>query len=472
MSSTAGHILVIDDDQSLLRLVRRWLEHGGFEVTTATEAREGRAVLGHTLPDAILLDLHLPDEDGLTALRAIKVRQPRIPVVMLTAESEVSTVVSAMQAGAWDYIPKPVQRTKLVTVLRNAVDKSAADLKLATLEREASGRGYPGILGESAVMRELFRQLDRVAPSDITVLVRGESGTGKELVARALHEASPRRGRPFVAINCAAIPENLQESQLFGHVKGAFTGAASARVGRFEQAQGGTLFLDEVGELSPTLQAKLLRVLQERSFYRVGGDAPIEVDVRIVGATHRDLRELASRGEFREDLYYRLAVFELMVPALRDRGGDLELLCQAFLTELGTRHGGRRLTLSSEALDLVRQHPWPGNVRELRNAMERAVVLADGDRVQPPDLPPGLGGMASALLPRPASSVVSLGFPAGAMAPTPPAASAVPSTLADVERQAIEDALERARGNVSEVSRALGIPRRTLYRRLKDYGLR
>ncbi len=477
----AAHVLIVDDDASQLRLLQHWLTRAGYQVTLAESATDALSALAQTLPDAILLDRNLPDADGIDTLASIKRHHPRVPVLMLTVEQDVATVVSAMQQGAWDYLAKPVQRPKLLTTLRNAVDKYRSDLRLATLEREVGGEGYPGILGRSAAMRELFRQMDRVAPSDITVLVRGESGTGKELVAQALHESSSRKSGPFVPLNCAAIPENLQESELFGHERGAFTGASGRRKGRFEQANGGTLFLDEVAELSPALQAKLLRALQERSFYRVGGDNQVDVDVRILAATHRDLGQMVRDGSFREDLYYRLAVFELQIPALREREGDILLLAESFLNQLADKHGGDAPELSAEARALLSRHSWPGNVRELHNAMERASVLARNGRVHPSDLPPQLiPGTSATASPPPAHAstaapVAHASSDARGSAATPAGDAAVDSgdaSLADLERQAIVEALERHGGNVSAVVRALRIPRSTLYRRLQAYGLR
>lgn len=460
MQSTT--VLVIDDDQSLGRLLAHWLHRDGHDVLAAETGADGLAALTRALPDAILLDINLPDADGVDLLQAIKARHPRVPVVMMTVDADVDMVVRCMQEGAFDYVPKPVDRTKLFTTIRNAVEKSQTDLRIVQLEREAEGEGYPGMVGGSPPMRELFRQMDRVAPSDITILVRGESGTGKELVAAGLHAASARREGPFVAVNCAAIPETLQESELFGHEKGAFTGAEQRRMGRFEQAHQGTLFLDEVGELSLPLQAKLLRALQEQSFYRVGGSSVVQVNVRILAATHRDLRSMVNEGLFREDLYYRLAVFELMVPPLRDRDGDVMRLAQTFLDGVGARYGTGPLSFDANCVARLRDHHWPGNVRELRNAMERAAVLAQDGVVRVSDLPPSLmPGTLQTASPVTAPSLVREA-----------AFEAPPTRLCDIEKAAILSALEDSRGNVSEVVRTLGIPRTTLYRRLREYGLR
>ncbi|MFT7519960.1 MAG: DNA-binding NtrC family response regulator [Kiritimatiellia bacterium] len=459
-------VLLVDDDQSLVRLLTHWLSAAGHRVQQANSGEQALHLLSTTLPDLVLLDVNLPGDKGDRVLEQIKLTHPHLPVIMLTAETDVSSVVSAMQAGAWDYLAKPVHRTKLVTTVRNAAEKAHADLRLMQLERDLGGAGYPGIVGSSPVMQDMFRQLDRVGPSDITVLVHGESGTGKELVASALHQASGRRDAPFVALNCAAIPENLQESELFGHEKGTFTGASQRRIGRFEQADCGTLFLDEVGELSLTLQAKLLRVLQERRFYRVGGDTELAVDVRIVAATNRDIAEQVRLGAFRQDLYFRLAVYELAVPPLRTRGDDLMVLAGVFLRAVAERMGERAPTLSEAAKASMRGWHWPGNVRELQNAMERVAVIARDGVVQARDLPPRmLQGH-----PAPSGPAPSPDYASGDQ--TPMAAGSAPGTLAQIEEQAIQDSLRATSGNVSEVARKLGIPRSTLYRRLRGMGLR
>lgn len=448
------NVLLVDDDASLCRLLGHWLTQEGYVVERCGSIAEAREAVRASLPDVIFLDVQLPDGSGMDLLPELHSAHPRVPIVMLTGDSEVERVVAAMQGGAYDFLPKPVTRTRVVTTARNAMDKAKTTLEVTSLQREVDTGGHPNILGQSPVMRTLFRQMDRVAMRDITVLVTGESGTGKELVARALHDGSTRSAGPFVAVNCASIAATLQESELFGHEKGAFTGAADRRQGRFEQANGGTLFLDEVGELSPSLQAALLRVLQERTLYRVGGNRQISVDVRVVAATHRDLRAMVSEGAFREDLYYRLAVVELAVPALRKRGDDIALLADAFVLTSAARHHCEVSGLSSAAVAILSGYEWPGNVRELQNAMERGVILAAGSVLDVQDLPPALIAVVEEL-------------------PAPTLADSVESsTLQDLEKQAILDAIERCNGNLSEVTRLLGVPRSTLYRRLRAYGLK
>jgi two-component system response regulator HydG len=446
-------VVVVDDDPSHRRLVGRWIERSGYQVREFADAASLLSSLDHMLPDAVLLDVHMEGMSGLAALERLKRLYPHLPVLMLTADANVPTAVQAIQQGAYDYLTKPVERSKLLTVLRNAVKKHAMAARLRQLERELRGGGYGGIIGSSSAMRRLFKQLDRVSPSDVTVLIAGESGTGKELVARAIHANSGRARGPFVPLNCAAIAETLQESELFGHEKGSFTGATSRRVGRFEQAHGGTLFLDEVGELSAGLQAKLLRVLQERKFYRLGGSEQIEVDVRIVTATHRDLQERCLKGDFREDLFYRLAVFELELPPLRDRTEDIPLLAQTFLERFAKRHGRPEVRIGEAAMAALREYHWPGNVRELQNAVERALVATLEDEVQPEDLPRRVRDPGSV------PTVLS------------PAVSEL-QPMEELERRAIQEAIRAAEGNMSEVIRRLGIPRTTLYRKLKKYQLR
>lgn len=462
-------VLTVDDDEEIRTLVGRWLERAAFRVETHASAETLIQGLKRTLPHAICLDLGLPGMGGLEALTLIRRRHRTVPVIILTADTSVDSVVTAMQSGAYDYVPKPPDRTKLLTTVRNAIDRYRMSTRLAQLEREVSGQGFGRIVGRSTPMREVFRQLERVAVSDITVLVHGESGTGKELVARAIHENSPRSEGPFIPVNCAAVPETLQDSEFFGHEKGAFTGAHQKKLGRFEQAHGGTLFLDEVAELAPGLQAKLLRVLQERTFERVGGTRLIESDFRLVAASHRDLAAMAQAGTFRADLYFRIAVFELELPPLRDRPGDLSLLIDALLERISAGPDQDPHRLSPATAQLFERYPWPGNVRELHNTLQRACVIAENGVIQPADLPARI----RAPLADPAASSLN----AGRTTTPRPAASAPPAnaatmSLEELERWAIVTAMERSRGNVSEVIRRLGIGRTTLYRKLKQYGLR
>ncbi len=451
-----ARIAVIDDDPSLQRLVAHWLERDGHEVSGYHDGASGLAGLEQLGAEVVLLDVELGDMDGLQVLDALQARAPHASVVMMTANGDVPAIVDAMRRGAYDYLVKPVSRTKLCTTVRNASERTELAAAGRQLDRVQSGSDYCGMVGSSPAMTRLFERCDRVAATDVTVLIQGESGTGKELVARALHARSRRSEGPFVAINCAAVAATLQESELFGHVRGAFTGAHRDRAGRFEQADGGTLFLDEVADLAPDLQAKLLRVLQEQTLYRVGGNAEIAVDVRVLAASHRDLGDLVARGSFREDLYYRLAVFELSTPPLRERGRDVLQLAERFLAEACGSMGRPLPGWGPETAPRLMAYGWPGNVRELRNAMQTAAVTAD-EVVRLSDLPARVRSVDPS-------------------EPTTPARSDATdeglSPMERMERDTIGAALEVAGGNVSEVIRRLEIPRTSLYRKLRRYGLR
>jgi DNA-binding NtrC family response regulator len=448
-------VLLVEDEPDSRALLERWLTLDGFEAKSFADAESAIEALSRTLPSAVCLDLELPGMNGLDALGQIRKHNPELPVVILTADRDAETAMQAIRSGAHDYLSKPIDRARLTTTLANATAQYQMQLRIRQLERESAGEKFGGMLGESEAVVGLCRDLYRVAASDVTVLIRGESGTGKELVANGIHSESKRSSAPFVAINCAAIPESLQESEFFGHEKGAFTGANARRVGRFEQANGGTLFLDEIAELSHPLQAKLLRALQERSFRRVGGSTTIHSDFRLIAASHRDLRQEVEAGNFREDLYYRIAVFEVEVPPLRERTGDVVILANAFVSRFAE---GRSVKLDAEALTFMSEYEWPGNVRELQNAIQRALVLCRDDVIRLTDLPPRVQGTSHAREPNSKP-------PAGLVAEAP-------GTLEDIERRTLEGALRRANGNVAEVVRELGIGRTTVYRKLKKYGLR
>lgn len=457
----SGHVLLVEDDRAIRLLSETWLEGFGYTVQAVETGEDCLQALGTSLPDAILLDVNLPGVNGLEVLEAIKDSQHFVPVIMMTSQSCVETVVSAMQLGAYDYLAKPLDRTKLLTTLKNAVERHRMSVRLAQLE--SGSDGVAGMVGSSPVMGSLFSRISRVGASDVTVLIHGESGTGKELAARAIHEKSRRSSGPFVALNCAAIPETLQEDELFGHEKGAFTGADQQRAGKFELADKGTLFLDEIGELSPTVQAKLLRAIQERTFQRVGGTREIRSNFRLLGATNRDLRAEVAAGNFREDLFYRIAVFELQMPPLRGRREDIPGLALKFLRDFGFVGEDRRVDFSGEAMAALTKYSWPGNVRELQNAVQRAAVECVTGTITPGDLPPEIRepGQLSA-------EVRANGSGCG----TPLVSSTAPlMRLDELERLAIENALQHTNGNVSAVVRHLGIGRTTLYRKLKKYGL-
>ena len=468
-------VVLVDDDRNLCDLVERFLERAGHRVVVFHDGESFLAALGAMMPDAICLDLSMPGIGGFETLELIKERQSQLPVIILTADHAVDSVVGAMQRGAYDYIVKPIDRTKLITTVGNAVEHYRMSMRLRQLEREVEGEGYQNLVGDSPQMKELYRQMDRVAASDITILIHGESGSGKELVAQAIYESSGRSSGPFVALNCAAIPETLQEtlqeSEIFGHEKGAFTGAVSRHIGKFEQSDGGCLFMDEVAELS------LTRAIQEKRFHRVGGSTQVRSDFRLIAATHRNLLQEVQKGRFREDLYFRIAVFELEVPPLRARDDDVILLAERFLGRYKSK-GQPRSRLSREVVDILKAYNWPGNVRELENIVQRCLLIAKGNTIVPDDLPPRLS--ASATDEGSARSVAD---------PVPPvtaAAAAATSTanaggsgsrldtldLKELERRAIQQALVEANGNLSQVVRILGIGRTTLYRKLKAHKLR
>lgn len=457
-------VLVVDDDNDFRVLVERWLEREGFKAESFADGESCLANLPRLFPVCVCLDLSLPNLHGLEVLEKLKAYQKYLPVIILTGDSGAEQVVKAMQLGAYDYLVKPVDREKFAATVRNAVERFQMSLRLAQLEREKKGISH-GMLGESLKMQELFLEIDKVSATDISVLVNGESGTGKELVSRALHQSSGRNKGNFVALNCAAIPETLQESELFGHEKGAFTGADKRREGRFELANEGTLFLDEVAELSLPVQAKLLRVLQEKTFSRLGSSKEITSDFRLITATHKDLAAEVEAGNFREDLFFRIAVYELDIPALRERDGDIEMLANDFLNDF-SRKNGRKLKIAPETMKILRNYRFPGNVRELQNYMQRAVVSASTDFVMPQDLP-------KRVLSRDVVKIKPTVEKTKVVSETEQedTSSATILTLEQLEKIAIEEAIERNDGNLKKAVQELGIGRTTLYRKLKKYNM-
>jgi two-component system response regulator HydG len=441
-------ILVVDDDRAHATMLAAMLGSWGYAVDLADDGSTAVARVRERAYDAVLTDVRMAEVDGIEALRRIKLHNPFLPVLIMTAYSSEDTAVNALKAGAFDYLHKPIDFEELRDGLDRALEHAG---RSRTGETAHAGEASPGgMIGTSAPMRELFAMIRAVAPSEASVLILGESGTGKELVAKALHEGSPRRARALVAVNCAALAENLLESELFGHEKGAYTGAQRQRDGRFVQAGGGTLFLDEIGEMAIGLQAKLLRVLQEGEVQRLGSDRTVHVDVRVVAATNRDLEAEVRAGNFREDLYYRLNVIALRVPALRERTEDIPLLARHFLDRFAARNRKIFRGFSPRAMDLMLRHPWPGNVRELENAVERAVILSPGDLVTESDLPASLR-----------------------LAPDAPPANPGPAghSLEDAEREAIVRTLEQVGHNKSEAARVLGVTRVTLRSKMRKFGL-
>ncbi|MDR0476432.1 MAG: sigma-54 dependent transcriptional regulator [Desulfobulbaceae bacterium] len=382
-------ILLVDDEPNYLIVLSELLTEAGHEVFTAASGEEALALARSSDLDVVITDMQMPGMDGMALLEAIKEINSNLPVIIITAFAEVEKAVKAMQAGAFSYLAKPFANDELLV----NIDKAAAHYNLvrenSRLRREMQARsGFSGMVGKNPKMLQVYEMIEKVAPTYASVLISGESGTGKELVAKAIHSASSRHDAPFIAVNCAALVDNLLESELFGHEKGAFTGAMNMRKGRFELAHGGTIFLDEVGEIPLSLQSKLLRVLQERSFERVGGSRTCEVDVRVISASNRDLREEVLAGRFREDLFYRLNVIHISLPALRERLDDLPPLVDAFIARVAASLGKSALSISVEAMRLLMKLPWEGNIRELENTIERAAILCDNETIQPEDVQP------------------------------------------------------------------------------------
>ena len=383
-------ILLVEDKDSLRRVLRLTLENAGYTVTEAIDARSALNEIATTRHRLVLTDLRMPNGSGLDVLRSARAADMDVPVIVMTAFGSIDEAVQAMKDGAHDFLQKPVDSNHLLLLVERALEQARLRTENILLREDWSRRyGFPRIIGESETLKRAVGETQRVAQTEATVLLLGESGTGKELFARAVHHLSARRDNPFVAINCAAIPETLIENELFGHERGAFTGATDRRQGKFELASGGTVFLDEIGELPLGVQGKLLRAIEEKVVDRIGGRAPVAVDVRVVAATNKDLKAAVDNGQFRGDLFFRLAVFPIEVPPLRDRGDDLVLLAQHFASEIGRELRGREAQLTPEALDALKQHHWPGNVRELENAIERACILSDTLMLEPADL--GLG---------------------------------------------------------------------------------
>jgi len=447
--------LVVDDEPGHRMLVRAVLEDAGWRVTDAPSGEAALALLDRAQPHVALVDMKMPGMDGLTLMRELHARIPALPVVLLTAFGSVGTAVEAMKQGAFDYLTKPADNDELTAVLEKSYEYRRLLEENARLRSELQGGATEALVGASPSILRVRELIEQAGPSEATVLILGESGTGKELVARSLHRASPRAEGPLVTINCAALTESLLESELFGHERGAFTGAVERKRGLLEVADGGTLLLDEIGEFPLALQPKLLRALQERKFRRVGGTAEIESDVRIVAATNRDLPTMIAAGAFREDLYYRLNVVTLEVPPLRRRSEDIPLLALHFLLRFGNELGRRIRTIAPEVLAILQAHAWPGNVRELRNIIERGTLFCLSDTLRPEDLPEALSGRA---IDSAATALPELGRP-------------LPELLDEMEERLIRLALVRARGVQAQAAELLGVSRSNLQYKLKKYGM-
>ena len=446
-------ILIIDDESAILDALRILLKNEGFEVTTAQGGKAGLEQLKQGAPDIVLTDVRMPQITGIDILSAVRQQDPETPVILMTAQASLQTAIQAVNEGAFYYIQKPFSNDDLLAILRRATEHRRLraenkQLKQEIRRRERSVQVKP--LGRSEIFQDVLRLAEQVAPTESTVLIQGESGTGKEVIARYIHELSARNDGPFLSINCGALPENLLESELFGHVKGSFTGAVRDKQGLFAAARGGTFFLDEIGEMTPATQVKLLRVLQEREAIPVGGTEAVPVDVRVLAATNRDLDEEVKRARFRTDLFYRLNVIAIHLPPLRDRREDIPILAKAFLERIAKEHGTRPKEVSTEALDAIMAFDWPGNVRELENALERAVVLTTkGDTIPASALPAKLTERRAEPLVAPREH------------PNP--------TLEVIERAYITWVLQAEGGNKSRAADVLGIDPSTLYRKLSKY---
>jgi DNA-binding NtrC family response regulator len=444
-------VLIVEDEANMRRVLSALLERDGFRTLQASDGGAALERLARESVDAILTDLRMPRMNGLELLEAVRLAHPEIPVVMLTAHGTVGSAVEALKQGAFDYLTKPFDPDEI----RQVMEKAVSTRRLASHEIRLSSDEDPEPLlaGDSQALADVKHVIERVAPTPATVLITGESGTGKEIVARSLHRASPRKNGPFIKINCAAIPEGLLESELFGYEKGAFTGAVGRKPGRFELADGGTLFLDEIGEMPLAAQPKLLRAIQEGRFYRVGGTETMHVDVRLVAATNRDLREAVRTGRFREDLFYRLHVVPIHLPPLRDRPEDVPTLAHLFLERFAAKLHRPVSSIDPLAMDMLRAHPWPGNIRELENAIERATLLCDGATLLARDLPPEVQPPT----PR-----------AGPTTEPTPLRERIRAATQRIERDAILEALRMTEGNVTRAARKLGLSRRGLQLKMKE----
>lgn len=448
------NILIVDDDKNIAKLIKEHLStQKSYNLFSVINGEACLKHIGGQSPDLILLDIQMPGIDGIETLKKIKEFDPQIPVIMISALGSIEKAVLSMKLGAYDYISKPIDKDRLMVTVKNALMTSSLEREVTELRSELKQKyTFENIVGQSGAMNEVFKSVEKIVNSNVTVLIQGESGTGKELIARAAHYHSKvRSNKPFVAVNCTALPESLLESELFGHEKGSFTGAQGRRIGKFEQADGGTIFLDEIGLMSPTTQAKVLRVLQEREFERVGGTELIKVDVRVISATNLDLEDAMKKNEFREDLYYRLSVFPIKLPPLRDRKEDIPLLAAFFLNKYCGQENKEIDSISPDALELLMAYNWPGNVRELENAIERAIVLCNTNEISANDLP---------------AVVRSIGEKK-----VYESDNTLSSWIEKLEEEALRQALLENEGNISKTAKKLGIGRATIYRKAKKYGL-
>ncbi len=454
-------LLVVDDDKNTRDGIARALR-AHYQVLPGEDTESALRLLAENHVDVMLTDLRMPGRDGLSLLKEVVRLYPALPVILLTAYGSVETAVAAMKEGAYDFLMKPINLDHLDLIVSRALRHREVERQNQTLKARLDSKfGMENIIGTSDAMKKVFDIIRQAAPTQATVLIQGPSGTGKELVAQAIHQLSPRATGPFVAVHCAALSSTLLESELFGHEKGAFTGAVSERKGRFELASGGTLFLDEISEIDLATQVKLLRALETRVIERVGGSKPIHVDIRLIAATNRDLAAYVREGKFREDLYFRLNVVDLILPPLAERKGDLPLLCDRFIREFAGQNGKPIDGITPDALSILQSYSWPGNVRELRNTIEKMIVLTRGATLTADDVPEGIRLNAQPILLASASAPAAV-FP-------PPAPVSMPVSLDEIERTRILDVLRENKDNKSKAAQLLGISRRTLYRKLDEY---
>src|SRR5216684_4243601 len=455
-------VLVVDDEANLRKVLATMLRRTGYDVTVAADGEQGLAEFLKSGADIVVTDLVMPKMGGMELLRSVNSSNPDVPVIIITAHGTVDSAVEAIKLGAFDYITKPFDQAEIQAVIA----KAARTHDIAQRNVRVDGRARAAIVGESEEMQEIFRIIEKVADTPSTVLITGESGTGKELIATALHEGSSRRNKPLIRINCAAIPKDLMESELFGYERGAFTGAVTSKPGRFELADGGTLFLDEIAEIPVEMQVKILRALQESEFERVGGIRTTRVDVRLIAATNRDLQIEIEAGRFRKDLYYRLAVVPIVLPSLRERQSDIPKLTLHFIEKYNRRLNKKIEGISNDAMEYLRTYPWPGNIRELENLMERILLFADGPTIMEKDLPEQIRQAAAQAA------------PSGSTAPvdSAPAETGLKDIVrmkaAELERDLIAKALEETGGNVTRTARLLQISRKSLQTKMKEFGLR
>lgn len=443
-------ILVIDDEKNIREGLSAALELEGYSVRLAADGREGLAQIEKGDIDLVITDLRMPGISGEEVLARVRGESPGIPVIVLTGHGSIDTAVDAMRNGAYDFLTKPLSLDRLTLIVKRALAGRELEIRHSSLQQELDAKtSFESIIGKSAEMQRIFQMVRKAADSKASVLITGESGTGKELIANALHNLSPRKDKPFIKVHCAALSESLLESELFGHEKGAFTGAAARKRGRFELANGGTIFLDEIGEINQNVQIKILRVLQDKRFERVGGEETLEVDVRVIAATNRNLEEEILQGRFREDLFYRLNVVHIQVPPLRERKDDIPLMLNAFLDEFNRENNKSITGFDSRSRSALYKYDWPGNIRQLRNCVESAVVMCSGSQISLEDLPPTIRGAAEA-------SVIQV--PMGI-------------TLAEAEKIIIQQNLAANQGNKSKTADVLDIGRKTLHRKLEEYQL-